>query len=118
MAPETESSADGPAKIRCRIFQPPKSAMQSGRGNTQGWSLEYEVETARRPEPLMGWTASGDTLNQVRLRFASLDEAVAFAKREGFDFSVETPKPYRVRPRSYADNFRYAPVKPAAGDGK
>ena len=51
--------------------------MQSGRGNLRHWLLEYELETPRRPEPLMGWVSSGDTLNQVRLRFASEEEAVA-----------------------------------------
>jgi hypothetical protein len=75
----------------CRIYQPPKSSMQSGRAKTHYWLLEYEVETARRPEPLMGWTASGE--------------------RQGFDYSVELPKPHRVKPRSYADNFRYIPEK-------
>ncbi len=107
--------ATGPAQIQCRIYQPPKSSMQSGRARTLDWVLEYEVETPRRPEPLMGWIASGDTLNQVRLRFASREDAVAFAEREGYDYSVEMPKPHRVRPRSYADNFRYSPPqKPAS----
>jgi hypothetical protein len=99
----------GPAKIACRIYQPPKSSMQSGRAKTQYWVLEYEIETPRRPEPLMGWASSGDTLNQVRLRFSSEAEAVSFAAREGLIYSVEAPKPHRVRPRSYADNFRYIP---------
>jgi len=44
------SSTSG--QIHCRIYQPPKSAMQSGRAVTSVWTLEYEVETARRPEPL------------------------------------------------------------------
>ena len=108
----------GTQKIQCRIFQPPKSSMQSGRAQTQGWMLEYEVETARRPEPLMGWTSSGDTLNQVRLRFGSSEEAVAFATREGFNYAVEIPKPHRVRPRNYADNFRYSPPKPVIPESK
>ena len=103
------------ANVHCRIYQPPKSSMQSGRAKTHFWLLEYEPETARRPEPLMGWIASGDTLNQVKLRFATQEEAIAFAVREGFDYSVEQPKPHRVRPRSYADNFRYIPPNPAAG---
>jgi hypothetical protein len=106
----------GLGTIHCRIFQPPKSAMQSGRSMTHHWMLEYETETARRPEPLMGWIASGDTLNQVRMRFETKDEAVAFAERKGFAYAVEEPAPHRVRPRSYADNFRYSPPKaPAAG---
>jgi hypothetical protein len=100
----------GTAKIHCRIYQPPKSSMQSGRARTLGWVLQYEIATPRRPEPLMGWTSSDDTLNQVKLSFASQPDAIAFAEREGFDYTVETPKPPRlVRPRNYADNFRYAP---------
>ncbi|HLG85576.1 MAG TPA: ETC complex I subunit [Alphaproteobacteria bacterium] len=101
--------------MQCRIYQPPKSSMQSGRASTGRWVLEYETETPRRPEPLMGWTSSGDTLNQVKLRFATREDAIAFAEREGFGYSVETPKPHRVRPRSYADNFRYSPPPKAAG---
>jgi len=106
------------ATVQCRIYQPPKNAMQSGRGKTDRWILEYEPETPRRPEPLMGWTASGDTLNQVRLRFATQEEAVAFAERKGFVYTVEQTTPHRVRPRSYADNFRYMPPKAPAAGGK
>jgi hypothetical protein len=105
---------NGLAKIHCRIFQPPKSSMQSGRGKTHYWQLEYELATPRRPEPLMGWTSSGDTLNQVKIKFPTKEEAVAFAERQGLDYSVELPKPHRVRPRSYADNFRYVPPPKAA----
>ena len=111
-------AATGNQKIHCRIFQPPKNAMQSGIAQTHGWVLEYEVETPRRPEPLMGWTSSGDTLNQVQLRFGTQQEAVAFAEREGLDFTIEAPKPRRIRPRNYADNFRYSPPKPAQSGGK
>jgi len=99
--------------VHCRIYQPPKSSMQSGKAVTSTWILEYEIETARRPESLMGWTASGDTLNQVRMRFHTKEDAIAFAEREGLIASVELPKPHRVRPRSYADNFRYIPPKTA-----
>ncbi|MCK6623508.1 MAG: ETC complex I subunit, partial [Calditrichia bacterium] len=37
-----------------RIYRPAKTAMQSGRGLTHDWVLEFEPG-ARRPEPLMGW---------------------------------------------------------------
>jgi len=92
--------------MQVRIYQPSKSAMQSGRGKTHDWVLEYEIETPRRAEPLMGWIASGDTLNQVRLKFATKDEAIAFAERNGWDYMVQDVQQRRVRPRNYADNFR------------
>ncbi len=92
--------------MNVRIYQPSKTAMQSGRAKTQRWQLDYEIETPRRPEPLMGWTSSGDTLNQVRLSFDSKEEAIAFAERKGWSYSVADTPIRRVRPRNYADNFR------------
>ena len=51
--------------MRARIYQPTKSAMQSGRALTKRWLLEYEPESPRKIDPLMGWTSSGDMLSQV-----------------------------------------------------
>ena len=92
--------------MKVRIFQPSKTAMQSGRGTSNKWQIEYEIETPRRAEPLMGWISSGDTLNQVRLSFETKEDAVAFAERKGWDYSAQEAQVRRVRPRNYADNFR------------
>ena len=51
-----------------------------------------EPEVAAR----MGWEAA-DTL----------DEAIAYARREGLAYTVAMPHDKRRRPKSYADNFRY-----------
>jgi hypothetical protein len=69
--------------------------------------LEYEPSSARRPEPLMGWVASADTTNQVRLEFPTLEDAEAFAMRLKLDYTVQKPHTRRVRPRNYGDNFKY-----------
>lgn len=95
--------------MQARIYRRSKSAMQSGRGNVQDWVLEYEPATPRRPEPLMGWVASGDTLNQVQLTFPSKEEAIAFAERKSIAYSVLPEHERRVVPRNYADNFRPRP---------
>ncbi|TWB37627.1 ETC complex I subunit [Nitrospirillum pindoramense] len=92
--------------MQVRIYQPAKTAMQSGRAKTHSWILEYELATPRRPEPLMGWTSSGDTLNQVKLTFESADEAIAYATRKGWTYEVITHNDRIVRPKNYADNFR------------
>ena len=94
-----------------RIYQPAKTAMQSGRAGTRKWVLEYVPETPRRPEPLMGWTSADDTLNEVRLRFDTLDEARAFAEKAGLDYTVIAPHHAVERPKSYADNFRFDRVR-------
>jgi len=57
----------------------------------------------------MGWSSSGDTLNQIRLFFPSAEKAVAYAQEQGWDYTVFPPKERRVRPRSYMDNFKYEP---------
>ena len=97
---------------RARILRPAKTAMQSGRAETMKWVLEYEPASKREPDPLMGWSSARDTLNEVQLRFDSLDEAVAFANKHGLDYTVIEPQPRIPKVKSYADNFRYDRVRP------
>ena len=89
-----------------RIYRPAQNAMQSGRANTRKWVLEFEPAAAKIIDPLMGWTGSADTREQVHMTFDSKDMAVAFAKKNGLAFRVEEPKTRRIRPKNYADNFR------------
>lgn len=91
------------------IYTPAKGATQSGRGKTQNVVLEYTDLTARRPEPLMGWVASSDTLNQVRLKFPSVEAAVDYARAKGWTYTVTPAQARRVVPRNYTDNFKYVP---------
>ena len=93
--------------MRACIFSPARTAMQQGRGRTGMWVVEFEQESARRPEPLMGWTGSRDTRQQVRLEFATQEAAVAYCRRRGLDYSLRAPQPRRVKPKSYSDNFRW-----------
>ncbi|MBU0723411.1 MAG: ETC complex I subunit [Alphaproteobacteria bacterium] len=96
-----------------RIYQPSKNAMQSGRAGTRRWVLEYAPVTARRPEPLMGWVSSGDTMNQVKLRFDSKEEAIAYARKHALQFVVEEPKLRApIKPKAYADNFAFSRLTP------
>ena len=93
--------------MTARIFKPAKNAMQSGTAKTRDWQLDYEPEQPRAIEPLMGWTSSADSKSQVQLRFATKEEAVAFAVRHGIAFRLEEPKETALRPKSYAENFRF-----------
>jgi|SRR5215469_10995738 len=93
-----------------RIYRPTKTAMQSGR-RSRDWTFEYEPATRREPDPLMGWSSARDTLNQVRLQFPTLDEAIAFAKKHGVDYTIIEPHMRTPKAKSYADNFRYDRVR-------
>ena len=61
--------------MTARIYQVPKSAMQSGKAKIDSWMLEFEQSEARKPDPLMGWTGSGDTQAQVQLAFPDKEAA-------------------------------------------
>lgn len=90
-----------------RIYQPSRSAMQSGQAKTHHWFLEFVPAQARWIDPLMGWTGSGDMNSQVRLRFESRDEAIAYAEKHGIAYQTFEPKRRRhiLRQNGYGDNF-------------
>lgn len=90
-----------------RIYRPARAATQSGTANTRHWVLEFEPAEAREIDPLMGWTSSGDMYQQVRLRFSTLEQAIAYAERHGLKYLVQGPRKRKPRLKSYADNFRY-----------
>ncbi|WP_324827953.1 ETC complex I subunit [Qipengyuania zhejiangensis] len=92
--------------MAARIYQRPKNAMQSGRARTDEWVLEFEQSEARRADPLMGWTGSGDTQAQVQLTFGSVDEAKAYADKYGIVARVHATPPKGLKLQAYADNFR------------
>lgn len=96
--------------LQVKIYQPTKSTMQSGRGKTKRWILEYELATKRQPEPLMGWITSGDTLNQVRLQFDTSEQAIAHADKMGWHYTLISPETRQIKGRTYLDNFKYIPV--------
>jgi ETC complex I subunit conserved region len=91
-----------------RIYKPAKTAMQSGTAKTKSWVLDFEDSAPKQVEPLMGWTSSSDTRQQVRLRFNSKEEAVAYCEHLGIAYRVFDPKMPKRRVMAYADNFAFS----------
>jgi len=92
--------------MEARIYQPAKNAMQSGRGKSNRWVLEYQQASARQIDSLMGWTGSSDTNTQLKMQFETQEEAEAYATKQGLNYHVLQPKSRIVRSKSYSDNFR------------
>ncbi|MEP1766899.1 MAG: ETC complex I subunit [Sulfitobacter sp.] len=93
--------------MRARIYQPARTAMSSGTAKTNKWVLEFAPTEAREVDPLMGWTSSADTQSQVRLQFASKEDALAYADEHGIEPQVQEPhrrKP-NIRQGGYGENF-------------
>lgn len=95
-----------------RIYRPAKTAMQSGKAKTTSWLLEFEPESPRKVEPLMGYTSSGDMKSQIKLFFDTREEAVAYAEKNGIPYRLDEPKETTRRKVSYSDNFRYDRQQP------
>ena len=92
-----------------RIYKPARTAMQSGTAMTKRWILEFDPASARRLDPLMGWTSSDDMRSQVRLEFESKEAAIQYAEKRSIPYTVSNPKVRRpvVRQRGYAENFAH-----------
>lgn len=93
--------------MRARIYQPSRTAMQSGSAKTKAWVLEFAPAAARALDPLMGWTSSDDTQSQVRLGFETREAAEDYARAQGIPYDLTEPKLRKpvLRPRGYGENF-------------
>ncbi len=92
--------------MQVRIYRASRSAMQSGRAHLERWLIQPMLPSARRPDPLMGWTSSRDTLAEIKMDFPTREAAEEFAAKQGWTALVETPQERIVRPRNYVDNFK------------
>jgi hypothetical protein len=92
--------------MAARIFRESRNAMQSGMAREGRWVLEFESRTARRPDPLTGWSGGADTQAQVTLTFDTLEAAQSYAERSGIDYHLVPAGEPKLKLQSYADNFR------------
>lgn len=63
-----------------RIFRPTKSTMQSAKGKTKRWILDWDTlqGAGRWENPLMGWASSADYMQGTSMAFRSKEDAIAF----------------------------------------
>lgn len=93
--------------MRARIYKPARNAMQSGQAKTRDWVLEFAPASARKIDPLMGWTSSSDMTSQVRMTFDSREAAEKYAREHGLAYTVMQPKRRApvIRQGGYGENF-------------
>ena len=92
--------------MAARIFQQSRAVNQSGSANSGQWVLEFESHSRARPDPLTGWAGGTDTQTQVTISFDTLEQAQAYAEREGVAYHVVPATTRKLRIQSYADNFK------------
>ena len=89
---------------KAKIYNPSKTATQSGKGKTKKWILKFESRHGYT-NPLMGWESSDDTLSEIQLEFDTKDEAIKYAKKNNINYEIIEPKNRKIIKKSYADNF-------------
>ncbi len=90
-----------------RIYQPSKTAMQSGMAQTRSWVFEYVSQKSKQSDPLTGWIGGSETNLQVKLQFNTLEEAEIYAKSRNIAYRVQQPHKRKRVAKSYADNFKH-----------
>jgi len=93
--------------MQARIYSPAKTAMQSGKNKTGEWVLEYEAQSARKVETMMGYTSSSDMNSQIKLKFSSLEAAKNYCEKNKIAYQVFKPHQQRRRQVAYAENFSF-----------
>ena len=98
--------------MSARIYQPAKTAMQSGRSRTKKWVLDFEPTSKHNIEPLMGYISSKDMHSQISCQFETKKDAIAYAEKHELHFIVMEPKQKKRQAVSYSDNFKYSRKTP------
>jgi hypothetical protein len=101
---------------RARLYRPARSVMQSA-PRTGVWVLEFEPASKPWIDPLMGWTASSDVDQQIRLTFRTRQAALRYALRHGLNLDVAREPSQALVPafaRGYGTGAQHA--MPLFGD--
>ncbi len=97
--------------MRAKIYSPAPNTMQSGQLRTGDWILEFYPTNKKIIDPLMGWSGSKGTKNQLRMRFKTKESAIDYAQQNQIKYDLietkaRTRKP-NIRKMGYAENFSH-----------
>ena len=90
---------------KAKIYKPAQTAMQSGKGNSKNWLLEFDTLN-NGIDPFMGWETSKDTMSEVKLEFLTREQAINYAKKNNVDYYIVEPQKVNIIKKSYSDNFK------------
>lgn len=101
-----------PSQLRhraVRVYQPTRNTMQSGGAKGERWRIDFDILQGggRWENPLMGWASSADYMQGTRITFKSQEDAIHFAKKQGWDYYVQPPTVKRIPPKNYSENYLY-----------
>lgn len=96
--------------MKVKITNLAKNPMQSGLAKNNLWFLTVLPQKNNRYiDKITGWTSSNNTKTQLKLKFASKEEAIKYAQENNFEYEICEANPSTLKEKSYSDNFT-APV--------
>ena len=87
------------------IFQPSKSAMQSGFGKTEKWCLSNTLANRTFVNSVYCWTGTFDSEKNLILFFDSQEAAIRYAESKDLKFEIIETKKRKIIKKSYSKNF-------------
>lgn len=92
--------------VKYVIYQKAKNVMQSGEAANQDWILTPKVDERKFfTKSAMAWCQVQNLGNFISLKFASKEEAVAYAKNHDLSVQVLDLEKVLRKPKSYNFNF-------------
>ena len=92
-------------KNKFMIFQPSKSAMQSGLANINKWCLSNSLTNETFVKSVFCWTGTSNSEKNLTLFFDTFEAAKRFAESKKLDFEIIKSKKRKVIKKSYSENF-------------
>ena len=94
---------------QARIYKPAKSAMQSGTAKEM-WMLDFDP-LEKWENPMIGYVSSADSVQALRMKFHTREQAVGFAENQGWHYVVQDEPVEKSPFKSYSNNFKYSAGK-------
>uniref|UniRef100_A0A7M4G1V4 NADH dehydrogenase [ubiquinone] iron-sulfur protein 4, mitochondrial n=1 Tax=Crocodylus porosus TaxID=8502 RepID=A0A7M4G1V4_CROPO len=104
---------------KVQIFVPARNAMQAGVNNTKKWKMEFDTRE-RWENPLMGWASTNenrryhhlwpnraDPMSNMVLTFSTKEDAIAFAEKNGWSYTLQERRIPKPKSKSYGANFSW-----------
>ncbi len=90
---------------RARIYKCPQKATQSGAIRSHRWIIDYGESSPRSHDSLTGWISCNDTQAEIKLLFATKEQAINYAKIHSIAYDIEEPNSNHYVIKNYEDNF-------------
>tara|TARA_B100000029_G_C17355931_1_gene880705 strand:+ start:85 stop:393 length:309 start_codon:yes stop_codon:yes gene_type:complete len=89
------------------IYKGSKTPTQSGKSKSKFWYLKFDKDIFYEEDFMTGWKGNTAPTNNIKIRFSTLERAVAYAEKKNYEYQVLNESKKKIKVKSYADNFKF-----------